>query len=129
MVGGLIQTRLGARAVPVFGPSDAHGRWIWSDSGPWLYAVRCVRCFVLVSSLPLALRSAGTGYGSRRFGRRARLGTALLPVVPIYNRRSGDIVVIQYVGYSKAWLTYCVLFLVRIYWYRSRGEGDYLRTL
>ena len=57
---------------------------------------------VLVSPLPLVLCSVGTGYGSRHFGRRARLGTALLSVVPMYSRGSGDIVVIKYVDYSKA---------------------------
>ena len=61
----------------MFGPSDVDGGWMWLDSGPWSCAVRRVRCSVIVSPSPFALRSGGTGYGSRRFGRRAHLGTAL----------------------------------------------------
>ena len=45
----------------------------------------------------------------------------------MYSRRLGDIVVKHYVDYSKVLRTYA-LFLVGIYWYRSRGEGDHLRT-
>ena len=91
--------------------------------------VRCSSClaFVLVSPSSLVLRRGGIGYRPRRFGRRARLGTALLPVVSTYSRGSGDIVVIQHVDYSKAWLT-CILSLVHVCWYQSRGKGDYLRT-
>ena len=73
---------------------------IWSDSGPWSCAVCRVRCSLLLSHLPLVLRRGGTGYGSRCFGWRARLGTALLPVVPMYSRGSGDIVVKQYMDYG-----------------------------
>ena len=69
--------------------------------------------FVLGSPLPLVLRSGDVGYGSRRFGRHAPLGMALLPIVPTYSRGSGDIVVMQYVDYCKAWLT-CVVSLVRL---------------
>ena len=41
-VRGLIRGRLHARVVPVFGPSDVSGEWVWSDSGPWLCALRRV---------------------------------------------------------------------------------------
>ena len=97
----LMQSRLRARAVPVFGPSDVDGEWIWSGSGPWSCAVRRVRRSVLVSPSPLVLCSGDSAYKSRRFGRRARLGMALLSVVPTYSRGSGNIVVIQYVECSK----------------------------
>ena len=77
---------------------------------------------------PLVLRNGGIGYRFRRFGRRACLGTALLPVVPTYSRVSDDIlVIIQYLGYNKAWFA-CILSVVRICWYQSRGEGGYLLT-
>ena len=99
---GLRRGRLRAKAVPVFGPFDVDGEWVWLDSGPWSCTVRRVRRFVLVLPSPLVLRSGSTGYRSRRFGRCARLGMALLPVVPTYIRGSGEIEAIQYVGYSKA---------------------------
>ena len=106
-VRGLIRGRLRTRAVPVFGPSDVGREWVWSDSGSWPCAVwrvrriRRVRRFVLVLPSPLVLRSEGIGYESRRFERCARLGTALLPLVPTYSRGSGDIGVIQIVDSSK----------------------------
>ena len=75
---------------------------MWSDSGSWSCAVWRVRRSVLLSPSPFVLRSEGIGYGSWRFGRRARLGTALLPAVPMYSHRSGNVVVIQCVRYSKA---------------------------
>ena len=97
---GLIQGRLRAREVPVFGPSDGDDKWVWSGSCPWSCVVRHIRRSVPVSPSPLVLRCEGTGYGSRRFERRARLGTALL--VPTNSRGSGDIVVIPFVDYRKA---------------------------
>ena len=81
----------------MFGPSGVDCGWLWSDSGPWSCVVRRVRRSVLVSPSPLVLRNGGAGCESRRFGRRARLGMALLPVVLTYSRGSGGIVVIQYV--------------------------------
>ena len=89
----------------VFGPSSLGGEWLWYDSGPWscvVRRVRRVRRSVLVSPLPLVLRNGGTGCGPRRFGRRARLGMALLPIVPTYSRGLGGIMVIQYVYCSVA---------------------------
>ena len=72
---------------------------MWSDSGPR----SCAVCgFVLILPSPLVLRSGGTGYRSRRFGLRARLGMALPPLVLTYSRGSGCVVVIQYVHDSKA---------------------------
>ena len=136
-----IQSRLHARAVLVFGLSGVDGAWIWSDSSPWSCVVRRVWRSVLVSHLHtgygsrrfgrrarlgVALRDGGTGYGSRRFGRRARLGVALPPVAPTYSRGLDSIVVIQYVHCSKAWHRF-VLSLVSIYWNISCGERNYLR--
>ena len=86
----------------MFGPSGAGCGGLWSGSGPWSCVVRRVRRSVLVSPSPLVLRNGGTGCGSRRFGRRARLGMALLPVVLTSSRGSGGILVIQYVYCSKA---------------------------
>ena len=84
----------------MFDPSGVNSEGMWSDSGPWSCAVRRVRRSVLVSPSHLVLRSRGTGYESRCFGLRARLGTALLPEVHMYSRRSGDIVAIQCVNYG-----------------------------
>ena len=39
-VRGLIQGHLRARSVAMFGPSDVDAEKVWSDSGPWSYAVR-----------------------------------------------------------------------------------------
>ena len=50
----------------------------------------------LVSPSPLVLRNGGTGCGSRRIGRRARLEMAPLPAVPTYRLGLGGIVVIPY---------------------------------
>ena len=86
----------------MLGPSGVDCGWLWSASGPWSCVVRRVRRSVLVSPSPLVLRNGGTGCGSRRFGRRARLEIALLPKVLTCSRGSGGIVVIQYVYCSKA---------------------------
>ena len=56
----------------------------------------------LVSPSPLVLRNGGTGCGSRRIERRARLEMPPLPVVPAYRRGLGGIVVIPYVHCGKA---------------------------
>ena len=98
----MIQSRLRARVVLVFGPLGVDDGWLWSDSGPWSCVVRRVRRSVLVSPSPLFLRNGDTGCESRRFGRRARLEMVLHPVVPKYNRGSDGIVVIQHVYCSKA---------------------------
>ena len=82
----------------MFGPSGVDGGWLRSDYGPWSCAVRRVQRSVLVSPSPLVLRSGGTGYGSGCFGRRACLGTTLLPVVPTYSRGSGSTMAMQYVA-------------------------------
>ena len=100
-VRGLIRGRLRARAVPVFGPSNVDGEWVSSDSDAGSCAVRRVRRSVVVLSSSLVFCSGDIGYESRRFGRCARLETALLPVVPTYSLGSGDVGVIQYVDYSK----------------------------
>ena len=85
------------------GPSGVDGGWLWSDCGPWSCVVRRIRRSVLESPSPLALRNGGTGCGSRRFGRRARLGMAPLTEIPTYSRGLGGIiVVIQYVYCGKA---------------------------
>ena len=97
-----IQSRLCARVVHVSDPSGVDGGWLWSDSCPWSCVVHRVRHSVLVSPSPLVLRNGGTGCGSRRFGRRARLGMAPLPVVPTYSRGLGGIVVIHYVYCGNA---------------------------
>ena len=97
---GLIRGCLRARAVPVFGPSDVGGEWVWSVSGPWLCAVwrgwRLYWCYLRLLSFVVEVLVQ-----IPRFGRCSCLGTALLPVVPTYSRGSGDIGIIQYVGYSK----------------------------
>ena len=108
------------------GPSGVDGGCLWSDCGPWSSVVRHVRRSVLVSPLPLVPRNGGTGCVSRRFGRRARLGMAPLPVVPTYSRGLGGIC-----GY-----TVCVLWqgvtsfdlsLVGTYRSLSCGERNCLR--
>ena len=71
------------------GPSGFDGGRLWSDYGLWSYVVRRVWRSVLVSPSPLVPRNRGTGCGSRRFGRRARLKMAPLPVVPTYSRGLG----------------------------------------
>ena len=68
------------------GPSGVDGGGLWSDCGPWSCVVRRVRRSVLVSPSPLVPRNGSTGCGSRRFGRRARLRMAPLPVVPTHSR-------------------------------------------
>ena len=68
------------------GPSCVDGGRLWSDYGLWSCVVRRVRRSVLVSPSPLVPRNRGTGCGSRRFGRCARLRMALLPVVPTFSR-------------------------------------------
>ena len=97
----------------MFGPSGVDCGWLWSDSGPWSCVVRRVRRSVLLSPSPLVLRNGDTGCGSRRFGRRARSGMVLLPVVPTYSRGSGGIVATQHVycrrrdsRLSFPWLVY-----------------------
>ena len=97
-----MQTGLRASVVLVFGPFGVHGGWLWSGSGPWSCVVSRVRRSVLVSPSPVVLRNGGTGCGFRRFGRRARLEMALLPVVSTYSRGLGGIEVIQCVYCSKA---------------------------
>ena len=73
------------------GPSGVDGGRLWSGYGPWSCVVRRVRRSVLVSPSPLVPRNRGTGYGSRRFGRRARLRMAPLPVVLTFSRGLGGI--------------------------------------
>ena len=89
------------QSVPLFGPSDVDGELVWSDSDPWSCVVRRIWRFGLVLPSRLVLRGGGIWYGSRRFGRCVRLGTALFPA-PTYSHGSGTNGVIQYVGYSKA---------------------------
>ena len=113
-----IQSRLRARVVLVSGPSDVDGGRLWSDIGPWSCVVRRVRRSVLVSPLPLAHRNGGIGCGSRRFGRRARLRLAPLPVVPTHSRGSDGIrgytvcVLWQGVTSSFPWLVHTATYLV-----------------
>ena len=83
-------------------PVGVGGGCLWSDCGPWSCVIRRVRLSVLVSPSPLVLRNGGTGCGSRRIGRRARLEMAPLPVVPTYRRGLGGTVVIPYVHCGKA---------------------------
>ena len=68
----------------------------------WFVVARCSSCSAFCTTVALAscLHSGDTGYGSRRFRRRARLRTALGPEVPMYSRGSGGTVVIQYVDYG-----------------------------
>ena len=73
------------------GPSGVDGGRLWSDYGPRSCGVRRVRRSVLVSPSPLVPRNRGTGCGSRRFGRRARLRIAPLPVVLTFSRGLGGI--------------------------------------
>ena len=73
------------------GPSGVDGGRLWSDYGPWSCVVRRVRRSVPVSPSPLVPRNRGTGCGSRRFGRRARLRMAPLPVVLTFGRGLGGI--------------------------------------
>ena len=73
------------------GPSGVDGGRLWSDYDPWSCVVRRVRRSVLVSPSPLVPRNRGTGCGSRRFGRRARLRMAPLPVVLTVSRGLGGI--------------------------------------
>ena len=73
------------------GPSGVDGGRLWSDYGPWSCVVRRIRRSVLVSPSPLVPRNRGTGCGSRRFGRRARLRMAPLPVVLTFSRGLGGI--------------------------------------
>ena len=73
------------------GPSGVDGGRLWSGYGPWSCVVRRVRRSVLVSPSPLVPRNRGTGCGSRRFGRRARLRMAPLPVVLTFSRGLGGI--------------------------------------
>ena len=71
------------------GPFGVDDGRLWSDYGPWSCVVRRVRRSVLVSPSPLVPRNRGTGCGSRRFRRRARLRMALLPVVLTFSRGLG----------------------------------------
>ena len=73
------------------GPSDVDRGRLWSDYGPCSCVVRRVRRSVLVSPSPLVPRNRGTGCGSRRFGWRARLRMAPLPVVLTFSRGLGGI--------------------------------------
>ena len=73
------------------GPSGVDGGRLWPDYGPWSCVVRRVRPSVLVSPSPLVPRNRCTRCGSRRFGRRARLRMAPLPVVPTFSRGLGGI--------------------------------------
>ena len=69
----------------------------------WSVVVRCSACSAFCTNIRsrLILCSEGTGYGSQRFGRRARFGMALVLVVPTYSRGSGSIVVRQYLQCKK----------------------------
>ena len=106
------------------GPSGVDGGRLWSGCCPWSCVVRRVRRSVL-SPLPLVSRNGGTGCGSLRFGRRARLRMAPLPVVPTYSRGLGGIC-----GYTVCvlWqgMTLFVLSLVGTYHDLSCGETDCL---
>ena len=112
--------------VLVSGPSGVDGGRLWSDCGPWLCVVRRVRRSVLVSPSPFVPRNGGTGCGSRRFGRRACLRMAPLPVVPTYSRGLGGIC-----GYTvcvlRQGVTSFVLSLVGTYRDLSCGERNCLR--
>ena len=64
-VHGLVQGRLRARVVPVFGPSDVGGEWVLSDSGPRSCAVRRVWRLYLycLRLLSFVVKSFGTDPG------------------------------------------------------------------
>ena len=62
---GLIRGRLRVTVVPVFGPSDVGGKWVWSYSGPWSCAVRRVQrlYWYYICLLSFVIKAMGTDPG------------------------------------------------------------------
>ena len=108
------------------GPSGGDGGRLSSDCGPWSCVVCRVRRSVLVSPSPFVPRNGSIGCGSRRFGRRARLIMAPLPVVPTYSRGLGGIFG-NTVCVLRQGVTSFVLSLVGTYRDLSCGERNCLR--